>query len=120
MRGSTTDSLWSFGLGSFKSRVVIFDGLEDLCVAVSRLDETLTLAFENLFCARDRWIDQGCDLETRTELVLESERVAEVSIRLGHLSARLLPGSFIGTKHDVLHVSTKGSSIHRHLLRLRP
>ena len=66
-------------LFSVEGGVVVLDGLVDLGVAVGGLDKALTFAFENLFSTRYRGVNQSSDLETRTELVLETERVAVVS-----------------------------------------
>jgi hypothetical protein len=62
--------------GRLEERVVILNGLEDLGVAVGRFDEAGTLALKNRLGAGGGGVDERDDLETGTELVLESERVA--------------------------------------------
>lgn len=61
--------------------MIILDGLEDPSISVGRLDKTLSLAVEHLFGSSDGRVNQRGDLESRTELVLESERMAVASVR---------------------------------------
>ena len=82
--------------------MVVLNRSEDLGVAVCRLDETLTLALEDLLSASGGRVDQGSDLETGTELVLETERVAGVSPTRSDDGMHSLPRSLIRTEHDVL------------------
>ena len=69
--------------------MVVLDRLEHLGVLVCRLDERLSLALENTLSAGSRRVNERRDLETGTELVLESERVAKVNIALGPHGFRL-------------------------------
>ena len=61
---------------SFQIRVIIFDSLVSLGVLVCGQDERIPLSFKNLFGSSDRRVNEGSDLESWTELVFESERVA--------------------------------------------
>lgn len=63
------------------------NGRVDLGVPVGRLDERGAFALEHGLGAVVRRVDQRDDLETRSELVLESERV--------------VPWTLVGAKHDV-------------------
>lgn len=56
--------------------VVILDSLVCLGTLVSGQDERCPLALEDLFGTGDRGVDKSSDLESGTELVFESERVA--------------------------------------------
>jgi hypothetical protein len=56
--------------------VVVLNGLVNLGVFISRQDERCSLALEDLFGSGDRRVDKGSDLESRTEFVFESERMA--------------------------------------------
>jgi len=65
----------------------LLDRLVDDSVSVSRLYETGPLAGQDGLGTRDGRVDQGNDLESGTELVLESERV--------------VPRTFVTSEHDV-------------------
>lgn len=105
--GHRENSLRVSSFGRLEERVVILDGLEDLGVPVGRLDEAGTLALEDRLGAGGGGVDERDDLETGTELVLESERVAadEVSDILtcvhGVGLVDSLPRTLVRTKHDV-------------------
>lgn len=62
--------------------MVVLDCLEHLGIPVRGLDERLSLALEDLLGSGSRRVDQCSDLESGSELVLESERVASVSAEL--------------------------------------
>lgn len=85
--------------------------LERFRVSVCTFDEGCSLAFKDGLSALKVGVDQADDLESRTELVFESERVAKENIVVSQCVAyavsrlHLLPGSFLATKHDVLRSS---------------
>lgn len=58
-------------------RLVLIDCLEDFRVAVCTFDEGCSLAVEDGLSALQIGINQTDDLESRTEFVFESERVAK-------------------------------------------
>ena len=62
-------------LGSH-SGLEVLDRLEGLGVLVGRLDERSLLAIQDALGTRNRRVNQSHDLETRTKLVLKTERVA--------------------------------------------
>lgn len=62
--------------------IVILDGLVRLGVLVRRLDKRLTFALEDLLRARNRGVDERSHFETRSELVFETERVANCQLSL--------------------------------------
>jgi len=61
--------------------VVILDGLVCLGTLVGGQDERCPLSLEDLFGTGDGRVDKGSDLESGTELVFESERVAKYQYR---------------------------------------
>jgi len=61
--------------------VVILDSFVCLGTLVSGQDERCSLSLEDLFGTGDRGVDKGSDLESGTELVFESERVASCQYR---------------------------------------
>lgn len=97
------DSLGLLLLALLESGVVVVDGLVDLRVLVCRHDERLALFGENSVGAVHVGVYEGSDLETGSELVLETERVA--SVRGCDNNSDSLPGAFGRTKHDVLRLA---------------
>jgi hypothetical protein len=104
----------------------ILDRLVDDGVSVSRLYETSPLAGQYGFGTSSSRVDQSDDFETRTELVLESERVAETRAESygqvdlptrNSLWVYSLPWTFVTSKHDVLLPTRRRSAhlYHTHL-----
>jgi hypothetical protein len=57
--------------------VVILDGLEDLGISICRLNETLALLCQYMVGPSSGRVDESDHPESRTEFVLEAERMAE-------------------------------------------
>lgn len=84
--------------------VMILYGLEHFGVPVRRFHEGLPFTFQHPVRSSRGGIDEGDYLESRSELVLETEGVARKSIsQPSHLKLNhSLPSSLIRTEHNVL------------------
>lgn len=78
------DILGLRGVASLQVLVIILDCLVCLGVFISRQDERCPLALEDLLRSSNRRVNETSDLESGTELVFESERVAGYQYSTDH------------------------------------
>lgn len=88
-------------LALLERSIVLVNGLVDLGVLVRRNDERLALVGEDRACAFHVGVNQSCNLEARTKLVLKTEGVAGASAVDG--TSDSLPRTLSRAEHDVLY-----------------